>query len=248
MPDSKKQNDIPVFEQFNSLIESGIPSEYKDVLKNFHEQGGFYNQLIQSINGKNDLSAFWDLPNTLGFNQTSDQKSDWFRSFFDINGFSNASNGSLAEQFQDALEQFSSQTPSNLKDFQAALSTMSTLHGQISQQAMERFQQLQEKSEASSTEELCTLWLQAGEETFKDISQSDDYIQAQHSLFSSLSELRETQQQLSEQFTYLLGLPSTDSVKDLQKGLHTLRMEFADYKEQTDAKIDQLTALLNNSK
>jgi len=122
MSDSKKQNHIPIFEQFNSLIESGIPSEYKDVLKNFHEQGGFYNQLIQSINGKNDLSAFWDLPNTLGFNQTSDQKSDWFRSFFDINGFSNASNGSLAEQFQDALEQFSSQTPNNLKDFQAAFS------------------------------------------------------------------------------------------------------------------------------
>lgn len=247
MPDTKKQKNIPILEQFNSLIESDIPNEYKDILKSFYEQGGFYSQLIQSISDKSDLSAFWDLPNTLGFNQTSDKNSDWFRSFFDINGFSNTSNESMAEQFKNTLEQFSSQTPDNLKDFQAALSTMSVLHGQISQQAMERFQQLQEKDQTHSSEQLCALWLQAGEETFKDISQSDEYIQTQQSLFSSLSELRQTQQQLSEQLTYLLGLPSTDSVKDLQKGLHALRMEFAEYKEQTDAKIDQLTTLLNNS-
>ena len=125
---------------------------------------------------------------------------------------------------------------------------MAALHGQLSEQAKSRFEALQNVSNTPSEDELCNMWLQAGEETFKKHSQSDEYIKTQQALFGSLSQLRHTQQQLSHQFTTLLGLPSSESLSDVQKGLHQLRMEFAEYKEQTNVKIEQLKRQLNKAK
>jgi hypothetical protein len=241
MTNKTKQNADSIFEQFNSLIESNIPDEYKALLQNLQEQGAFYNQLIQSVNEDDNLSSFWDLPNTLGFSQTTQAQPNWFQSFFDIDGLSTSANTNLAEQYTAAINQFSQQAPNSIQAFQEALIKMSSLHSDLSKDAMNRFEQLRKGNDTDSNEQLCQLWLEAGEQAFTDLSQTDEYVQTQQSLFNALSELSGSQQTLSEQLSTLLGLPSHRSISDLQKGLHELRMEFSAYREQTTADIDLLT-------
>ncbi|PHS72593.1 MAG: hypothetical protein COB22_04465 [Cycloclasticus sp.] len=244
MTSKTENNASSIFEQFNSLIESNIPDEYKTLLQNFQEQGFFYNQLLQSIQGNDNLASFWDLPNTLGFSSTTHSKPNWFQSFFDINGFSTSANTTVAEQYTAAIHQFSQQAPDHIKTFQSALTKMSALHGELSNDALQRFERLRNEADTDSNEQLCQLWLKAGEQAFSYISQTDEYVQTQQSLFNALSELSRTQQALSEQFSTLLGLPSHRSITDLQKGLHELRIEFAAYREQTTADIHQLTSTI----
>ena len=56
------------FTQFDDLLNSSMPDEYKDLLKKFKRQGDFYQQFVHSNNEQEaDLSTFWNLPNTLGF-------------------------------------------------------------------------------------------------------------------------------------------------------------------------------------
>jgi hypothetical protein len=57
------------YTQFFTLMNSKLPDEYKAVLQKFQEHGDFYQQLINNVNNnETDLSKFWDLPSTLGFN------------------------------------------------------------------------------------------------------------------------------------------------------------------------------------
>ena len=241
MPNKKNKDDTSIFEQFNALLSSSIPEEYKDILNNFNNQGDFYNQLIQSVNNKDELSTFWSIPDTLGFKNNAGNQSDWFQTFFNINGFSTSSKETLSGQLATALSKFSQRASDNVKIFQLSLSKMSCLHEELSKRAMRRFKQLRKKSDSESPEQLCQLWLQAGEETFKEISQTEEYIQTQQSLFDSFSELKKTQFELSKNVAGLMGLPSQQPIEDLQKGLHSLRTEFAEFREQTEASIDQLT-------
>ena len=126
---------------------------------------------------------------------------------------------------------------------------MNQLHNELSELAFDIFQGLQKNSDAEKNEEqLCKHWLQAGEEAFKQISQTDEYIQAQHALFESLSQLKNLQEELSNRFSNLLGLPSQQSMDDLQKGLHQLRNEFAEYREHAEAKIHGLSGVINEFK
>ncbi|HIG79881.1 MAG TPA: hypothetical protein EYQ47_07870 [Cycloclasticus sp.] len=238
-----KTNDV--FEQFNALIGRNIAEEYKDILKNFQEQGLFYQQLSQSINSNNnDLSKFWDLPNTLGFNAHNEEQPAWIKSIIEMNFPQSDSPSSTIEAISQLLNQIPQQILDGFKELQTSTAAMSAFHAELSQLAMQRFEALQSDFNDKSSEQLFAHWLKAGEEAFNDISQRDDYIKAQHALFESLSKFKKNQQNTSEQLSNLFALPSQQTLDDLQKGLHQLRLEFAEYKEQTDASIEKLTARL----
>lgn len=50
-----------IVEQLNKLLSSKMPDEYKNILKNFQQQGEFYSQLIQHIDNEDQLDSFWNL-------------------------------------------------------------------------------------------------------------------------------------------------------------------------------------------
>lgn len=243
MPESKD-----TFTQFNDLLSSNMPDEYKALLKNFQEQGTFYQQLIKNVNNDDDnLASFWNLPNTLGFNSSTDEQPEWLKSIFTINGLGKNTDETRANPFH-AFESAQQVMQNNFNEMQQTTSKMTALHNELSQLAMDRFHDLKGSTDNLTTEQLCAFWLQAGEEAFKQISQTDDYIETQQALLTSLSEIKGTQHELSEQVSTLFGLPSQQSLQDLQKGLHQLRLEFAEYKEQTDVVIHKLTNKLSKLK
>ena len=238
MSNNNQQTNQDLMKRFSALINSSIPDEYKQLLSNFHEQGTFYTQLIQNIEGKKDLSSFWDIPNTLGF---ADFKADdWFSNFFDINGYSTHSKQHIENQFSSFQKEFSNHSQQNLKQFHSALQKMSELHGQISQRAIEEFNKLNHSNNDQSKETLSLHWLNAGEKAFNSISQQAEYITTQRQLFESLGKLQTDNEAFYEQFSSLVGLPSTQTQLDLTKALHDLRIEFAEYREQTDEQLHAL--------
>ena len=237
------------FAQFNALINGNMPEQYKELLKNVWEQGLFYQQLVQSVNDNEpDLSKFWDLPNTLGFDALSSEQPEWLQSIFDINNIKANADIPLSDQFAHALSDIPLKIQGSFETVQSSLVKMTSLHNELSVLAMERFQTLKGEATELSTEQLCDNWLKAGEGAFKEISQTDDYIDTQRTLFESLAELKNTQTVIAEQVSGVLGLPSQQTVEDLQTGLHKLRLEFAEYKEDTDAAINKLTQTIQRLK
>jgi hypothetical protein len=241
-----------IFEQFDNLIDSNIPVEYKELLKSFKEQGFFYQKFIRTMNDKDaDLSAFWNLPDTLGFNNasSSDGQREWLRPFFEFNGDSGGFNASLADQFSSVLNRVTQETQGALLGLQSASTKMNLLHKELGELAFEIFQDLQKKSGSETNEDqLCKIWLQAGEKAFKQISQTDDYIQTQLALFDSLSQLKTLQEDTANQLSNVLRLPSQQAIDDLLKGLHQLRTEFAEYRERSEAEIHELSGVINELK
>lgn len=242
------ENNDP-YAQFNAFINSDLPDEYKEVLKHFQEQGLFYQQLIQKVNNNEpDLSEFWNLPNTLGFDTSFTGQPEWFQSIFNMNDNQGMADISSIQQFIRALSELPIQAQDNISTVQATLSKMNRLNTALSESAMKRFQTIKEESPNPSNEQLCTFWLTAGEEAFSEISQTDEYIDTQKELLESLSELKKTQYAFSEQLSNVFGLPSRQSLEDLQKGMHKLRIEFAEYKEQTDTAIAELRQTIRRLK
>jgi len=240
MTNNDQQDNEDLIERFSALINSSIPNEYKQLLSNFQEQGNFYTQLIQHIANKKDLSSFWNLPNTLGFADINHENNDWFTSFFDINGYTTQSKCQLKNRVSSSQESFSQQSQQNLKQFQSALHKMSELHAQISQRATEEFSNLNDSNSEQSNETLCQHWLNAGESAFNSISQQPEYIATQRQLFESLGKLQAGTESLYEQLSSTIGLPSIQTQLDLIKALHDLRIEFAEYREQTDEQLHAL--------
>lgn len=237
------------FAQFNALINGNMPEQYKELLKNVSEQGLFYQQLIDSVNDNNaDLSKFWDLPTTLGFATSSSGQAEWLQSFAEMNSFKANTDSPFGEQFTHAFTDIPLKIQQRVEAVQSSLVKMASLHNELSLLALERFEALKAESAELSTEQLCKNWLQAGESAFSDISQTDDYIDTQRSLFESLAELKDTQTIIAEQISGVLGLPCQQTIKDLQVGLHKLRLEFAEYKESTDATVSKLTQTIQRLK
>lgn len=237
------------FAQFDAFLNSAVPDEYKDLLKSFQKQGDFYQQFIQCANEQQpDLSEFWSLPNTLGFDSLSNHQLKWLQSVFDLTNLSAPSSDPLNKQPSDLLKNLPTQVQKNLKAIQSALAKMSILYNELTQLAMQRFQVLNNQAKNPTPEQLCAQWLEAGEEAFSEINQTEEYIQAHKGLIESLGELQNIQHTLSEQASELLGLPSKESIHDLRKSLHKLRIEFAEYKEQTDTKLDELAQTIRKLK
>ena len=226
-----------MIEQFNRLIDSSLAIEYKDVLTAFKEQGEFYQQFLNEAHkGTPDLTSFWDIPSTLGFQTNTQPAFDWFHG---ITGSASPLPESLAQLFDPSNS--SQKTQESTIAFQAALSTLNTIHVNIGQQAMHDFLQLKEKSPTPpSNEELCQFWLKAGEAAFKEACQQADYLQAQQALYLAFSQLKTVQQGFFSQLSQFLGLPSQQTVDELHESLHQLRMQFAEHQEQTAATIHTL--------
>jgi len=231
--------DRDIFEQFNGLLQSNISGEYKDILQNFQQQGAFYQQLLQNIAGGDDLSSFWELPNSLGFSTDKQVQPEWLKSIFNTSHFQNPSIAAQANSFDPFIEAFP-QIKEALETLHVKITDMANFHNELSQLAMQKFQSLHDKDNNLSNEQHCANWLKAGEDAFAEISQRDDYIQAQNDLMETLGEIKNSQSTLVEKLSNTWGLPSQQSLQDLQKGLHQLRLEFAEYKEKTDTTINQL--------
>jgi len=228
-----------IFEQFNGLLQSNIPDEYKDILQNFQQQGAFYQQLLQNIESGDDLSSFWELPNSLGFSINQQAQAEWLRSTFDTNDLQNPSISAQANSFDPFIKAFP-QIKGALETLHVKITDMTNFHSELSQLAMQKFQVLHDEGDDLSNEQHCVNWLKAGEDAFAEVSQRDDYIQTQNELIETLGEIKNSQSTLIEQLSKTWGLPSQQSLQDLQKGLHQLRIEFAEYKEKTETTINQL--------
>ena len=237
------------FTQFDDLLNSTVPDEYKDLLKNFKRQGDFFQQFIQCNNKQeDDLSMFWNLPNTLGFESFANQWPEWLQSSFNPNSSSQFSTESLAEQFPRLLLQLTNQAQEHTESIQASLAKLNALYNELSQSAMQCFNDLNDATSNPSTEQLCAHWLEAGETTYREFSQTDEYIETHKALIESLSALKNTQHTFFEQASELFGLPSRQSIQELKKNTHKLRMEFAEYKEQTDSKLNALAETIRKLK
>jgi len=136
----------------------------------------------------------------------------------------------------------------SIKSLQPLLVKISVLQQSIGQRAALLFKEKQALTSSDTVEKTFEHWLQAGEEAFTEVSQGNEYINTQQQLFDALKKLMLSQQELSEQYSHYLGLPSQQSITDLQKGLHQLRTEFAEYKEQSEATIQQLSISLEKLK
>ena len=218
MSSSERKTDS-IAEQLDILLNSNMPEEYKAILRNFQQQGLFYTEFIQQNHNNKELTPFWNLADTLGFKSFNDSQT------------------SEREQTQNTLLRA-------LNDVQTSLIKMTALQTTLSQRAAEIFQSLQKSGTDSSSEQVCQHWLQAGEQAFSELSQGEEYQQAQQRLFESIKQLGRAQQQLYAQCSSYLGLPSQQSISDLQKGLHQLRNDFAEYKEHSEATIKQLSTSL----
>jgi len=227
-----------IIEQFNRLIESSLASEYKDVLTAFKEQGEFYQQFVNEAQKSTpDLASFWNIPNTLGFQTNTHPVFDCFQGTTSSAGPLPAS---MAKLFEQCLNT-SQKTQESITAFQAALSTLSTIHADIGQQAMHDFLQLKEQSPTPpSNETLCQFWLKAGEAAFKKASQQPNYLEAQQALYLSFSQLKMVQHSFFSQLSQFLGLPSQQTIDELHENLHQLRMQFAEHQEQTASTIHAL--------
>lgn len=227
--------------QFQDFINSNVPDEYKEVIQHFQNQGLFYQQLLEKINNEEPgLSDFWNLPQTLGFNTLSDGQLDWLHLYFSQNPDLENLNSSSLQAFLKTLSDLPGQLQENIRDIQSALQKINHLYATLSKSALEQFEALKNKCTDPSDEQLCQFWLTAGETAFSEISQTPDYIEAHQQLMKSAHQLKTAQFNFFDTFAHRLGLPSQQTMNDLQKGLHTLRIEFAEYKEQTEAKIDEL--------
>jgi hypothetical protein len=228
--------------QFQKLIDSSVPDEYKQVLHDFKNQGEFYTQLLQGINTDHEaLESFWQLPESFGVSAPWLQNNDAFGSFFDINQHAKNSKENLSQQFTETLNRFSQKSQQHMSGFQQSLNEMGVLHNGLNQNALTRFNALREKTKDTSPDTLCKLWLQAGEEAYKETSQQADYIKTQRTLFESLGALKDTQKGFTDQYVQLMGLPQQQEIDALKSGLHALRLEFAEYKEQTATLIHSLS-------
>ncbi len=232
-----------VLEQFNALIDSKLPDEYKDILKSFQQQGLFYQQLFQNMNhDESDLSEFWDLPSTLGY--TTVEQDSWLKSIFDMSHLKNGANSSATDLFSQLANNIPPQIKDSAHSIQENMTTMAAFNNELNHNATRLFQELRNESDDSSNEQLCAHWLKAGEKAFEEISQREDYIQTQNELFETLATFKNNQATLIEQLSDTLGIPSAQSLKDVQKSLHQLRLEFAEYKEHANAKIITLEKTL----
>ena len=237
------------FTQFDDLLNSSMPDEYKDLLKKFKRQGDFYQQFVHSNNEQEaDLSTFWNLPNTLGFDSFVKQQPEWLQTPFNQNHSSEFSAESLAKQFPHLLLQLTNQAQEHIQSIQVSLTKLNTLYNELSQSAMLCFKDLADATSNPSTEQLCAHWLEAGESTYREFSQTDEYIETHKALIESLSALKNTHLSLYEQASELFGLPSKQSIQELKKNAHKLRMEFAEYKEQTDSKLNALAETIRKLK
>jgi hypothetical protein len=239
-------NSDDIFNQFNRLIESSVPEEYKDLLKNTQKQGSFFTHFIQSIEENADLTSFWSIPETLGFTQTKTGPEDWFSSFFKINN--PAIKTEIPNFTSDAFNLFSTEYLNEATQYQNALRELSEFHQTLNETALEKFETLKSSLENSSPEVLCQLWLQAGEMAFKEISSEQRYIDAQQKVFESLGKLNTKHTDISEHISNTFGLPKQEDLDALQQGLHDLRTEFAEYREQTEEKIHKLQKRKPSSK
>lgn len=247
MKDNTKTSPETIFEQFQSTVETMIPEQYKPILTHLNEQGFFYHQFIQSLNNKKtDLSSFWALPNSWGDNgPTPEHTNDWFKSFFALNAASANNEPPSMDTAWSLFNQPTQQTLESLKDLQGAFIEINQLHTELGQLALQRFQQLQQQIDAEPTEDQsCAHWLQAGEETFKKVTQTEPYINAQKRLFEALKQLKTQQHVFGTQLSEQLGFPSQQTINDLKKALHQLRTEFAEHKEHTEAAIHRLALRL----
>lgn len=227
-----------IFNQFNQLIEGNLPDEYKELLKNTQKQGSFFTNFIQSIDNKGDISSFWNIPETLGFPNISTEPKDWFSSFFALNNpVQNAENPDFKN---DTFSLFSTDYLNEANHYQQALKELSLIHQTLNETALTNFDTLKKAENNPSSDVLCQLWLQAGESAFKEVSSKKSYIDTQQRLFESLGKLNTKHKDIAEKFSDLFGLPKQQDMDALQKGLHDLRIEFAEYREKVETQIEHI--------
>ena len=226
------------FKQFNQLIEGSLPDEYKELLKNAQKQGSFFTSFIESIDKSDDLSSFWSIPETLGIPTTSSEPKDWFSSFFALNN--PVQNSENPDFKSDIFNDFSTDYLREANHYQQALKELSLIHQALNETALTNFNKLKETHDEPSSDVLCQLWLLAGEAAFKEVSRKKSYIETQQTLLESLGKLNAKHKDIAEHFSDLFGLPQQRDIDSLQQGLHDLRIEFAEYREKTEAQIEQI--------
>jgi len=239
-----------LLQDFEQLFSQSLPDEYKLLAKNSQQQADFFKSFIQSVADKENLSSFWSLSETLGFDQIQSNKNNslnsfnWLSKLFDVSNSDN--DRSPIENLAYSFVDMSTQYQTEFIAFQKALAEINTLYQQINSSAFDRFKQRQQASDITNPEQLCHFWLEAGEESFKELSSQQSYIAAQQQLFNSLTSLTDQYKEFLQQISSLLGLPTQKDIDELREGIHELRLSFAEYRDKTEAEIITLKKQLNS--
>jgi len=239
-----------LLQNFEQLFSHSLPDEYKLLAKNSQQQADFFKKFIQSVADKENLTSFWNLSETLGFDQIQSNKNDslnsfnWLTKLFDVSLSDNDRSPieNLAYRFVDMSTQYQTEFIA----FQKALAEINTLYQQINSSAFDKFKQRQQASDITNPEQLCHFWLEAGEESFKELSSQPSYIAAQQQLFNSLTSLTDQYKEFLQQISSLLGLPTQNDIDELREDIHELRLSFANYRDKTEAEIITLKKQLNS--
>ena len=244
-----EKNTADIFNRFEQLFSQSLPDEYKTLAENVQKQAVFFNGFVKSATDKEDLASFWSLPETFGFGSIAENNNNsikWPSNLFESSNSS--SDGPSLENLASNFSKLVAQYQAEFMAFQQALIAINSIYQQINSAAFEKFKQQQQVSDESNPEKLCQLWLQAGEESFKEQAHQAPYIKAQQQLINTSTTLTNRHKEFSQQTSDLLGLPTQNDINKIHQDLHDLRLSFAEHRDKTEAEIIALKQQLNAKK
>lgn len=251
MADSKetKNTDPSAAQLLNQL-----PPEWQQLAKEFQRQNQFYQQFLDQAQSSDDLSGqvenFWTMPSSMGFlnPQLQKQQDPWFQSLFEFSKSADTLGVDVFQEFSREVQSFSESIRHEIMNFQQAVRAMSQLQQDMGEKAQGLFLVRLATIDRNDPEQLCRAWLQAGEEAFQGISQGDEFTRHQSALMNSVSHLKRLQSDMANRFSATFGLPNQHELSELRKGLHDLRMTFAEYRDQSEDQILTLTKQLQQAR
>lgn len=104
------------------------------------------------------------------------------------------------------------------------------------------------KIEGLDTKALYSLWTECGEQAFSELSQSDQYIQAQVELLNTLTSIDSLQKNIAHSTFKKMGIASHEELKNIYRSIHILKREFRQKSRQQAQEITTLKRELSSLK
>lgn len=235
-----------------ALLEQ-MPAELRVLAEEFNRQNQFFADLLKrtqtsdSIESRADL---WRIPSGPGLTSiaTGGSGNPWFSTLFEWSKSPDALSMDVFESFAREVTEFSTKVREQIQQFQESADALSTIQKRMSDQAQKNFLELVRDLDPKDSESICQAWLKAGERAFQTTSADSGLSEEQSKLMNAVSQLKKLQSDISARFAQTFGLPQQQEMTDLQKGLHKLRMAFAEYRDESTQVIADLQTQIKQLK
>lgn len=251
MSDDQSPETTQVATESIDLLMQQLAPEYRQLVEEFQRQNNFYADFVSKAQTGSDqpgLQGFWNFPSSAGFETDHPgQQNPWLDTLFQLSGSTDTLGARLFLQFSADVNVYYEKIFAEIQAFQKAANALSQQQRQLAEQAQKIFQERIQDIDPKDSEQLCRAWLQSGEAAYKSLSNQDEFTDNQSALFNSVSKLKSLQGQLAGKFSAVFGFPQQDEIDDLQRGLHELRLAFAEYRETATQKIAALEQKLKQT-